>query len=141
MHLVATSSATNTDWFAKIADVSPSGQERSSPKVAAGVATRAGPGSTPEEPLESLARPGRSQAPRVRLPQDRDRANWLHVAKGDRLQIRITSDNLPNGLPGTVYLDPNDPADYSVPLAPAINAVRFGGSDGSFLLLPVFSGS
>ena len=58
--------------------------------------------------------------------------------KGDQLQIRLTSNNLPNGLPGTVDLDPNDPANLFTPLSPAINTVRFGSRDGTSVLLPVF---
>jgi uncharacterized protein len=142
LHLVAASTATNTDWFAKISDVSPSGQESIVAEGQLRGSLRAlAPGSTPEEPLESLDSPHPITPHRFYDYEIAIAPTGYKFAKGDTLQIRVTSDNLPNGLPGTVYLDPSNPAKLFTPLAPAINTVRFGGSYGTSLLLPVFGGS
>ena len=59
-------------------------------------------------------------------------------AAGHQLQLRLTSYNMPNALPGTIAFKGSAPASSSfVPLAPGTNTVRFGGTDGSSLLLPV----
>jgi hypothetical protein len=45
---------------------------------------------------------------------------------------------MPNGLAATVDFNGSAPASSSVvPLAPATNTVRFGGADGSSLILPI----
>jgi hypothetical protein len=140
LHLVAASSATNTDWFAKVSDVSPSGAEAIVAEGQLRASLRAlAPGSTPEGPLESLDSPQPIEPGRFYDYQIAIAPTGYTFAKGDRLQIRITSDNLPNGLPGTLDLDPSDPAKLFTPLPPAFNTIRFGGRDGTSLLLPAFS--
>ena len=45
---------------------------------------------------------------------------------------------MPNALPGTIAFNGSEPATSSFgPLPPAINTVRYGGTDGTSLLLPV----
>jgi hypothetical protein len=139
LHLVAASSATNTDWFAKISDVTPSGQENIVAEGQLRASLRAlAPGSTPEQPLETLSTPqplvpGRFYDYEIAIAPTADT-----FAKGDRLQIRLTSNYLPNALPGTLSLNPANPAaPVFTPLSPAINTVRFG-RDGTSLLLPVY---
>ena len=47
---------------------------------------------------------------------------------------------MPNALPGTIEFDSSEPAGSTfVPLLPATNTVRFGGSDGTSLQLPISS--
>jgi predicted acyl esterase len=136
---VAASSATNTDWFAKISDVSPSGAEAIVAEGQLRASLRAlAPGSTPEEPLESLSTPQPITPGRFYDYEIAIAPTGYAFAKGDRLQIRLTSNNLPNGLPGTLDLNPSDPANAFTPLPPASNTVRFGGRDGSSLLLPAY---
>jgi hypothetical protein len=137
LHLVAASSTTNTDWFAKISDVTPSGQENIVAEGQLRASLRAlAPGSTPEQPLETLTTPqplvpGRFYEYEIAIAPTADT-----FATGDRLQIRLTSNNPPNALPGTLWLNPADPAAAFTPLSPAINTVLFG-RDGTSLLLPV----
>jgi predicted acyl esterase len=59
-------------------------------------------------------------------------------APGHRLQLRLTSYNMPNALPATIDFNGAAPANSTVvPLPPATNTVRFGGPDGSSLMLPI----
>jgi hypothetical protein len=45
---------------------------------------------------------------------------------------------MPNALPGTLDFNGSEPASSSfVPLTPAIDTVRYGGTDGTSLMLPV----
>jgi hypothetical protein len=49
---------------------------------------------------------------------------------------------MPNALPGTFDFNGSAPATSSfVALLPATNTVRYGGTDGTSLLLPVSSGA
>lgn len=142
LHLAAASSANNTDWFAKISDVAPDGTENivASGQLRASLRALA-PGSTPTEPLESLT------APEPLTPNEfYDFEIALQpaaytFAPGDRLQIRITSGNGPNAVPGTLFLNPNNPTTpLFTPLPPAVNTILLGGRNGTRLVLPVISG-
>jgi uncharacterized protein len=140
LHLVAASSATNTDWFAKISDVAPDGTESIVAEGQLRASLRAlAPGSTAHEPLESLTTPSPLTPGRF---YDYDIAiapTAYTFGRGDRLQLRLTSDNLPNALPGTLDVNPSASLAGSpfTPLPPATNTVRYGGADGTSLLLPV----
>ena len=141
LNLVASSSATDTDWFAKISDVAPDGSESIVAEGQLRASLRAlAKGSTPQEPLEKLTRPqslvpGRFYTFRIAIAP-----TAYTFQTGHRLQIRITSDNLPNGLPGTLDVNPSHPAASPfTPLAPATNTVRVGGRHGTSLLLPVYT--
>lgn len=138
LHLVAASSASNTDWFAKLADVAPDGSESIVAEGQLRASLRAlAPGSTAQEPLESLTTPQPLVPGQFYDFEIAIAPTGYTLAPGHRLQLRVTSDNMPNALPGTLFLNPSDPAASPyVPLPPATNTVRFGGSDGSSLLLP-----
>ncbi len=140
LHLVAASTATNTDWFAKISDVAPDGSESIVAEGQLRASLRAlARGSTPREPLEQLTAPQPLKPGRFYTFQIAIAPTAYTFAPGHRLQIRITSDNLPNALPGTLDLNPSDPAASPfTPLSPATNTVRLGGRGGTSLLLPVY---
>ncbi len=140
VHLVASSSATNTDWFLKVSDVAPDGNESivTEGQLRASLRELA-PGSTPEEPLEALTTPQPLTPGRFYDFEVAIAPTMYTFAPGHRLQLRLTSGDLPNGLPGTLELNLSDPgASPFTPLPPATNTVRFGGPDGTSLLLPVY---
>jgi putative CocE/NonD family hydrolase len=139
LHLVAASSAKNTDWFVKIADVAPSGTESIVAEGQLRASLRAlSPGSTPAEPLHPLVDPRPLTPHRFYDVQIALQPTAYTFVAGHELQIRITSGNVPNSVPGTVFLDRGRPtAPVFTPLPPAVNTVRLGGHDGTNLLLPV----
>jgi putative CocE/NonD family hydrolase len=143
LHLVASSSASNTDWFAKISDVAPDGTESIVAEGQLRASLRAlARGSTHTQPLETLATP-EPLAPGTFYDYEIAIAPTAYrFAPGHRLQLRLTSYNMPNALPGTIDFNGTAPATSSfVPLPPATNTVRFGGTDGTSLLLPVSNGA
>lgn len=142
LHLVAASSATNTDWFAKVADVAPDGSESIVTEGQLRASLRAlSSDSTPEEPLHPLTTPQPLTPGRFYDYEIAIAPTTYTFAPGHRLQLRLTSGNVPNALPGTLELDPSDPAASPfTPLPPATNTVRLGGRDGTSLLLPVYEG-
>jgi predicted acyl esterase len=139
LHLVAASTASDTDWFAKISDVAPDGSQAivSEGQLRASLRALART-STPREPLESLASPepitpGSFYDYEIALAP-----TGYRLAAGHQLQLRLTSYNMPNALPGTIDFNGQAPAASTfTPLAPATNTVRFGGTDGTSLRLPV----
>ncbi len=142
LHLVAASSANNTDWFAKLVDVGPDGTENVVAEGQLRASLRAlAPGSTAQEPLESLTtptpiKPGQFYDYEIAL-----QPTGYTFAGAHRLQIRITSGNVPNSLPGTLFLDQSHPTTpVFTPLPPAVNTIRIGGGDATSLLLPVLTG-
>lgn len=139
LHLVAASSADNTDWFVKISDVAPNGTESIVNEGQLRASLRAlAPGSTPTEPLHPLINPRPLVRNRFYDFQIALQPTAYTFAAGDRLQIRLTSGNVPNAVPGTVFLNPSDPTTLAfTPLPPAVNTVMLGGRDGTRLLLPV----
>jgi putative CocE/NonD family hydrolase len=139
LHLVAASTANNTDWFAKLADVAPDGSESIVAEGQLRASLRAlAPGSTPQEPLQKLTHPEPLVPGRFYDYEIAIAPTAYRFAAGHRLQLRLTSDNLPNALPGTLDLNAADPAASTfVPLPPATNTVRYGGRDGTYLWLPV----
>jgi putative CocE/NonD family hydrolase len=139
VHLVASSSATNTDWFAKVSDVAPGGEQSIVAEGQLRASLRAlARGSTAKQPLQMLAKPEALEPGRFYDYEIAIAPTAYEFAAGHRLQVRLTSYNMPNALPGTVDFNGTAPATSSfVPLPPATNTVRFGGTDGSSLLLPV----
>jgi putative CocE/NonD family hydrolase len=139
LRLVAASSATNTDWFAKISDVEPNGTENIVAEGQLRASLRAlAAGSTAEEPLERLSTPEPVVPGRFYTYQTAIAPTAYTFAKGDRLQVRITSNNLPNALPGTIDLNSSAPAAAFTPLPPAVNTILVGGRNPTSLLLPVY---
>jgi uncharacterized protein len=141
LHLVAASTAPNTDWFAKLSDVEPDGDQSIVAEGQLRASLRAlAPKSTRTEPLETL------QTPETLTPGDyydyeiAIAPTAYRFPAGDQLQLRLTSYNMPNALPGTIDFDSSEPADTTfTPLLPATNTVRFGGADGTSLELPISS--
>jgi putative CocE/NonD family hydrolase len=137
LHLVAASTATDTDWYAKVADVAPDGSESIITAGALRASHRAlDPAkSTPERPYHTHTDPQPIEPGRF---YEYDVEIWptaYELAAGHRLQLRLTSTDLPTHLPGSYFIDRDNPQDARVDLlAPAVNSVKF---DGSYLLLPV----
>ncbi len=137
LRLVAASSATDTDWYAKLADVAPDGTESPITEGALRASHRA------LDPARSL--PGRPYHPHVNpRPIEPGRFYSYEVeiwptayrlAAGHRLQLRVTSSDLPTHFPGNFRIDLDRPEDLQVDLfGPTTNTIRFGQS---YLTLPV----
>ena len=143
LHLVAASSASNTDWFAKVSDVAPDGTQSivSEGQLRASLRALASKSSA-REPLETLANP-EPLTPGVFYDYEIALAPTAYrLAAGHELQLRLTSYNMPNALPGTIEFNSSAPASSSfTPLLPATNTVRYGGADGTTLRLPVATAS
>jgi putative CocE/NonD family hydrolase len=135
LHLVAASTATDTDWYAKLADVAPDGSESIIEEGALRASHRA---------LDrARSRPARPYHTHVD-PQPVEPGRFYHydveiwptayeLAAGHRLQLRLTSIDLPTHLPGWIRFDRDSPQDAHIDLlSPAVNTVRF---DGSYLTL------
>ncbi len=139
LHLVAASSATNTDWFVKISDVAADGTENIVAEGQLRASLRAlAPGSTPPEPRHPLVDPEPITPRQFYSYQIALQPTAYTFVPGDKLQIRITSGNVPNAVPGTLFLDTSNPTTpLFTPLPPAVNTVMLGGRDGTSLLLPV----
>jgi putative CocE/NonD family hydrolase len=131
LHLTAASTATDTDWYVKLADVAPNGTET----VITDGALRASQReidrrrSTPARPYHphtgvQAIEPNRFYRYAIEV--------WptaYELAPGHRLQVRLTSTDLPTHLPGTVMLDREHPELTRVELqAPAENTIQLGES-------------
>jgi predicted acyl esterase len=137
LHLVAASTATDTDWYAKLSDVGPDGSESIIEQGALRASHRA---------LDrAKSRPGRPWHPHTNpqpIEPNRfyayDVEIWptaYRIDPGHRLQLRLTSVDVPTHLPGSISFDRDHPQDARIDLlSPATNTVRFGGS---YLTLPV----
>jgi hypothetical protein len=139
LHLVAASNARNTDWFVKISDVAPDRTENIVAEGQLRASLRAlARGSTPSEPRHPLVNPEPLAPDQFYDFQIALQPTAYTFVAGDELQIRITSGNVPNSVPGTLFLDTGNPTTpLFTPLPPAINTVMLGGRDGTSLLLPV----
>ncbi|MGH8461022.1 MAG: CocE/NonD family hydrolase [Stenotrophobium sp.] len=144
LHLVATSTATDTDWIAKLADVAPDGSEaiisngylRASHRELDAARSHTG------APYHTHVNPTPIVAGKV---YDYDIEVWptaYALAAGHQLQIRLTSYDVPTHAPAMIQFDRNNlVATQIVPLLPATNGVIEGGSDPSSLLIPVYTGA
>ena len=136
LHLVAASSATDTDWYAKLADVAPDGSESIITEGALRASHRAldEAESTPARPYHTHTDPQPIEPGRF---YDYDVEIWptaYQLGAGHQLQLRLTSTDLPTHLPGTIRFDRDNPQATKIDLLPpATNTVRF---DGSYLLVP-----
>jgi putative CocE/NonD family hydrolase len=136
LHLVAASSATDTDWYAKLADVAPDGSESIITAGALRASHRAlDPAkSTPARPYHTHTNPQPLEPGKF---YDFDVEIWptaYELAPGHQLQVRITSSDLPTHLPGTVIFDRDNPQNTHIDLlSPATNTVRMADS---YLVLP-----
>ena len=138
MQLVAASSAPDTDWFVKVSDVAPGGAE----SIVAEGQLRASmrklaPDSTSIEPVQALRHPKPIKPGKFIRYQIAVAPTAYHFAAGHRLQIRVTSYNLPNALPASFRIDANNPGAVVInPLLPATNTIRIGRG-GTTVTLPV----
>ena len=139
LHLVATSSASDTDWDVRLSDVGPDGSEsvvtegalRASHRELDRARSSTGSPYHLEEHPQALT-PGRRYAFDVAVIP-----TAYELAPGHSLQLRLTSDDMPTRLSGTIDVDRGDPASARItPLPPATNTVFEGGRGGSYLLVP-----
>lgn len=136
VHLVASSSATETDWYGKVADVAPGGSESIiSEGVLRASHRQLDPNrSTPMTPYHTHTDP-RPLTPGKTY--DFDFEVWptaYELAAGHRLQLRLTSSDLPTHLPGTIDFNAAVPSLSVIkPNPPAVNTVRYGCDDPSSL--------
>jgi putative CocE/NonD family hydrolase len=131
LHLVASSTASDTDWYVKLADVAPDGSESIIEEGALRASQRAldPEKSTPARPYHTHVNPTPIEPGRF---YDYDIEIWptaYEVAPGHQLQLRLTSMDLPTHLPGSIRFDRSDPAATQIELnSPAVNTVRYAGS-------------
>lgn len=140
VHLVAASTAPDTDWHVKVADVAPDGTESiiTDGSLRASHRTLDMSRSRVDRPYHthtdySPIEPGTFYAYDIEV--------WPtahQLAPGHRLQVRLTSSDLPTHLPGRFRVDVNDPTSIEiVPHQPAVNTVAL---DDSYLVLPLVGG-
>jgi predicted acyl esterase len=143
LHLTASSTATDTDWVAKLSDVAP---DRSQTVITEG-ALRASDRaldptrSTPGSPYH-LDNDPRPMVPGTAYPFDIAIIPTAYeLALGHSLQLRLTTDDMPTRLPGSVLLDSQDPSRSRVtPLPPASNTAHESGGSPSWLEVPIEAG-
>ena len=136
LHLVAKSTATDTDWYAKVSDVAPDGGESLITEGALRASHRAlDPAkSTPARPYHTHVDPTPIKPERFYEYDIEIEPTAYRLARGHRLQLRLTSLDLPTHLPGSIAFDRARPAEARIDLnSVATNTVRF---DGSYLVLP-----
>ncbi len=137
LHLVASSSATDTDWYAKVMDVGPDGSQRLITDGALRASHRAldAQRSTDARPYHPHTDPTPIEPGRF---YDYEIEIWptaYELAPDHRLQLRVTSSDLPTHLPGSFAFDRDNPTAARVDLqSPATNTIRL---DGSYLQLPI----
>jgi putative CocE/NonD family hydrolase len=137
LHLVAASDATDTDWYAKVADVAPDGTETFVTEGSLRASHRAldVAKSTPLRPYHPHTNPTPVVPGRF---YEYDVEIWptaYEIAAGHRLQLRLTSSDLPTHLPGTIVFDRDQPQNARIEMLPnATNTVRMSQS---YLTLPV----
>jgi len=140
LHLEAASSATDTDWYAKVADVAPDGSE----SIVTEGALRASPReldkakSRPERPYHTHTNPQPIVPNRFYAYDVEIWPTAYELKPGHRLQLRLTSTDLPTHLPGEAVVDRDHPQDAKIQLqTPATNTVKYGSS---YLLVPAPGG-
>lgn len=140
LHLVASSTARDTDWVVKMADVGPDGSEtlitngylRASHRELDSARSREG------VPYHTHVNPTPIEPDQAYPYEVEIWPTAYELAAGHRLQIRITSYDIPTHAPASIRLDLANPAvpDISV-LLPAFNKVHEGGDEASYLLIPI----
>lgn len=139
LRLRAASTAGDTDWHAKLSDVAPDGSESVITEGALRASHRElDPDRTrPERPAHTHADPTPIEPGEF---YEYDVEIWptaYELPEGHRLQLRVTSTDLPTHLPGWIAFDREAPEDVEVHLhEPAVNTVRLADSH---LLLPILA--
>ena len=136
LHLVASSTATDTDWHAKLADVAPDGSETLITEGALRASHRAlDPGqSLPNRPYHPHVNPQPIEPNRFYDYEIEIEPTAYRLAPGHQLQVRVTSTDMPTHLPGSIAFDRDRPQEVQINLhSPATNTVRL---EDSFLALP-----
>jgi hypothetical protein len=140
LHLVAASTANDSDWYGKLADVAPDGTQSIITQGELRASHR-----QLDEHRSSEASPYHVHTDPKPITPDAtypyDISIWptaYQLPAGHRLQLRVTSDDMPTHFDGYVYADRDNPAATRLePLPPATNTIREGGRDGSWMLVPV----
>jgi predicted acyl esterase len=131
LHLVAASSATDTDWHVKVADVAPDGSESLITDGALRASHRAlDPGkSLPGRPYHTHTDPQPIEPGKFYEYEIEIWPTAYELKPGHRLQVRLTSTDIPTHLPGSVAVDADNPAAAQINLqTPATNTVNVGES-------------
>jgi hypothetical protein len=140
LHLVAASTAAETDWYAKLADVAPDGSESiiTEGALRASHRTLDARRSRPERPYHTHVDPQPIEPGRF---YEYDVEIWptaYELAAGHRLQLRVTSTDLPTHMPGKIDVDRDQPETARIDLnPPAVNTIRYRDSA---LIVPVAGG-
>ena len=140
LHLVASSTADDTDFVARLCDVAPDGSETVITEGALRASHRAldPKRSTTGSPYHLDVNPAPLTPGRRTVLDVAIIPTAYELAPGHSLQVRVTTDDMPTRLPATVQFDTAHPAQSPiVPLSPAVNTVIQGGAQGSWLLLPL----
>jgi uncharacterized protein len=140
LRLYASSTATDTDWIAKLADVAPDGSESiiTEGYLRGSHRTLDKARSTIGNPYHDNEHPTPLEPGAVYRFDIAIYPTAYRLEPGHRLQLRLTTFDMPTHLPGWYRVDRNDPGSVTVePLAPATNTVQEGGKLPSSLLLPV----
>ena len=140
LHLVASSTADDTDFVARLADVAPDGSETVISEGALRASHRAldGDRSTAGSPYHLESHPKPLTPGKLTVLDVAIIPTAYELAPGHSLQLRVTTDDMPTRLPGTLRFDVEDPTQSPiVPLSPAVNTIVQGGARGSWLLLPL----
>jgi len=140
LHLVASSTADDTDFVARLCDVAPDGSETVITEGALRASHRAldRRRSTTGSPYHVDSHP-KALTPGKRTTFDIAIIPTAYeLAPGHSLQLRVTTDDMPTRLPGTVQFNAANPTQSPiVPLPPVVNTIVQGGAHGSWLLLPL----
>lgn len=139
LHLSAASTATETDFVARLSDVAPDGSETVITEGALRASHRKvdRSRSTPGSPYHvdrhtQPLKPGRTFAFDIAIIP-----TAYELAPGHSLQLRVTTGDFPTRLPAVVEVHA-DSGDVRIdPLPPAVNTVHQGGRDASWLLVPL----
>jgi putative CocE/NonD family hydrolase len=140
LHLVVSSTADDTDFVARLCDVAPDGSETVITEGALRASHRAllRGRSSVGSPYHVDRHPKPLTPGKVTTLDVAIIPTAYELAPGHSLQLRVTSDDMPTRLPGTVQLDVADPTQSPiVPLPPAVNTIMQGGAHGSWLLVPL----
>jgi len=139
LHLVASSSTSDTDFVARLSDVAPDGSEivitegalRASHRTLDAARSSVGSPYHRDDRPQALT-PGKMYTFDVAIIP-----TAYQLAPGHALQLRLTTDDFPTRLPAVVDVNANNPAASRItPMAPAVNTVLEARA-GSWLLLPL----